>query len=190
MRRNRKSGVGVAGRTQCIAVRRWNRGVLVGLTSLAVGLHPAGAGLRPFTTLRPVVRLTDRPPATCLGRIATIVGTPGPNVLHGTDGPDVIAALGGSDVVHGRGGDDVVCGDAGSDILLGDLGNDTLSGGPGDVGVFGRQGEDTELGGPGDDLVDGGRGDDTADGGGGADACIEVGTWIGCEQHPRISGNG
>lgn len=46
----------------------------------------------------------------CDGRRATIVGTPGRDVLRGTPRADVIAALGGADVVRGLGGADVICG--------------------------------------------------------------------------------
>ena len=55
--------------------------------------------------------------ASCGGRRATIVGTPGRDVLRGTPGPDVIAGLAGNDVVTGLGGADVVCGGAGADRL-------------------------------------------------------------------------
>ena len=90
---------------------------------------------------------------TCEGRVATVVGTPGPDVLRGTDGDDVIVGLGGNDVVDGRGGTDVICGGAGNDVL---------------------------RGGAGDDIVRGEAGRDVAQGGGGADVCTaEVAQ---CEQ--------
>jgi hypothetical protein len=67
-------------------------------------------------------------PVRCDGKVATIVGTDGPDVLRGTDGDDVIAALRGNDVVLAGRGDDTVCGGEGADVLLGGDGNHTLLG--------------------------------------------------------------
>ena len=39
----------------------------------------------------------------CAGKIATITGTNGKNVLRGTPGADIIAGLGGKDTIRGRG---------------------------------------------------------------------------------------
>ena len=50
---------------------------------------------------------------TCLGQVATIVGTEGDDLLPGSPGNDVIAGLGGDDVIDSSLGNDVVCGDAG-----------------------------------------------------------------------------
>lgn len=63
----------------------------------------------------------DAAPPTCQGERATIVGTPGRDVLRGTAGRDVIAGLGGDDVLHGLGGSDLLCGGAGDDELYGGL---------------------------------------------------------------------
>ena len=71
--------------------------------------------------------------AICDGRVATIVGTPGPDTLVGTDGPDVIAGLQGNDTIDGRGGDDFICGG---------IGDDTIDGGQGFDVIFGAQGDD------------------------------------------------
>ena len=100
-------------------------------------------------------------PTTCDGRVATIVGTEGPDVLAGTNGADVIAGLQGDDIIVGLGGDDVICGG---------LGNDTISGGGGFDIIFGAQGDDiiyAARGGRPGDRVDtrgarifGGAGDD------------------------------
>ena len=105
--------------------------------------------------------------ATCHGRQATIVGTPGPETLTGTNGPDVIQALGGKDTVVGLGGNDLLCGSNGKDTLKGVKGNDTLIGGAG---------ADLLLGGPGKDRLFGGtpgapaqKSKDTCRGQGGAD---------------------
>ncbi len=59
------------------------------------------------------VPLADTPVANavpeCMGRAATIVGTPERDVIAGTKRADVIAALGGRDEVRGRGGKDLIC---------------------------------------------------------------------------------
>jgi Ca2+-binding RTX toxin-like protein len=83
---------------------------------------------------------------------ATIVGTPGPDVLAGTDGLDVIVALAGDDRIDGRGGNDRICADDG---------NDTVVGGPGADAVFGAGGNDMILGSDGDDLLFGEAGNDS-----------------------------
>jgi Ca2+-binding RTX toxin-like protein len=71
---------------------------------------------------------------TCYGRMATIVGTPGDDVIAGTNGPDVIAALGGNDVVDPWKGDDIVCGGSGHDSLSGWRGDDVLIAGAATTG--------------------------------------------------------
>lgn len=101
------------------------------------------------------------PAPTCNGLAATIVGTPGDDVIDGTDGDDVIAALDGNDVIRGGLGNDVICGGPGEDILSGQGANDTL---------FGEQDDDILDGGEGgccnvatntgDDVLYGGQGDD------------------------------
>jgi sugar lactone lactonase YvrE len=82
--------------------------------------------------------------ATCAGRPATIVGTPGRDRLRGTARRDVIAGLGGADVVHALGGNDLVCAGPGNDVVHGGPGRDVLHGGPG---------RDRLLGGPGRDVT-------------------------------------
>ena len=44
----------------------------------------------------------------CQGQVATLVGTPGDDILPGSPGDDVIAGLGGDDVINGDLGDDVI----------------------------------------------------------------------------------
>lgn len=114
----------------------------------------------------------------CGGATATIVGTPGNDVLRGTSGDDVIDAGDGDDTVLGGGGNDLICGGSGNDRVLGEGGHDTLIGGPGNdilVGgpgndrLFGQAGDDTLVGEDGDDLLVGGDGADRMDGGPGAD---------------------
>jgi Ca2+-binding RTX toxin-like protein len=70
----------------------------------------------------------------CEGRRATIVGTPGDDIIVGTEGDDVIDGLAGNDTISGLGGNDVLCGD---------LGDDRLDGGPGDDVLVGGLGADT-----------------------------------------------
>jgi len=108
----------------------------------------------------------------CGGKIVTILGTPGDDVIHGTDGPDVIHGLAGNDVIYGGKGNDVICGGdgddhliggAGSDFLLGGRGNDKLSGGDKGTKPHNKRGKpvaridhDRFDGGPGKDICDGG----------------------------------
>jgi len=112
---------------------------------------------------------------TCMGHLATIVGTPGPDVLTGTPGKDVIAGLGGDDVISGGDGVDTICGGpgddridggAGKDDLSGDTGNDTIDGGTEIDHLWGGDGNDTLTGGDAShNYLYGGRGDDHLIGG-------------------------
>lgn len=98
----------------------------------------------------------------CDGKVATIVGTAGNDMLTGTSGDDVIVGLAGDDIIRGGGGDDTICGGDGADGLYGDAGNDR---------VFGQRDQfhdeddsdswwegDYLHGGPGDDRLDAGLG--------------------------------
>ncbi len=87
----------------------------------------------------------------CMGLTATIVGTPGDDILSGTSGADVIHGLGGDDIITAKGGKDTVCGGSGSDSISGGRGDDAVRGGPG---------ADTMNGGYGNDTIDGGAGRD------------------------------
>ncbi len=131
------------------------------------------------------------PPITitpiCDGKPATIIGTPGDDVLIGSSADDVIVGLGGDDVIHGEGGFDSICGGEGDDELRGGRSNDRIFGGPGDdlikggwnndmldggAGndiVFGNSGRDSIFGGEGDDVLRGNEDQDVLDGGPGAD---------------------
>jgi Ca2+-binding RTX toxin-like protein len=100
-----------------------------------------------------------------LTETATILGTPGNDILSGTEGRDVIAALEGNDRIDALGGDDLICGDAGNDVMFGGAGNDDMFGGDGDDEMHGEDG---------DDLVDGGQGVDLGDGGPGTDIIRNV----------------
>jgi hypothetical protein len=53
----------------------------------------------------------------CFGKVPTLVGTEGADVLTGTRRRDVIVGLGGPDRLIGRGGNDLLCGNAGNDRL-------------------------------------------------------------------------
>jgi Ca2+-binding RTX toxin-like protein len=130
----------------------------------------------------------EAPPA-CFGKTATIVGTPGDDVLEGTSGPDVIVGLGGADWIKGRRGDDRICREAdgaaddaserereafieggnGADHVRGGRWRDSLSGGDGDDILHGLQRGDFLGGGRGRDVLFGGNGVEWARGGGGRD---------------------
>jgi len=62
----------------------------------------------------------------CAGLVATMVGTPGDDVLVGTTGDDVIAGLQGDDRIQALAGNDFVCGGEGTDTLIGGDGADRL----------------------------------------------------------------
>jgi M6 family metalloprotease-like protein len=125
--------------------------------------------------------------SNCNDRLATIVGTSGPDNIDGTAGDDVISGLGGDDVINGLGGNDLICGgwgsdrvdggdgddllfgNRGNDILLGDDGNDNLVGGVGDDKLEGGDGNDRLFGWSGKDQLFGGEGNDSLYGGDGDD---------------------
>jgi uncharacterized protein len=94
----------------------------------------------------------EREGASCLGRRATIVGTPDNDRIDGTGGPDVIVTGAGQDRIDAGGGDDIVCAGSGNDRVDGEDGNDRLFGGRGDDRLDGGSGRDQVDGGPGDDL--------------------------------------
>ncbi|MBN2117770.1 MAG: ExeM/NucH family extracellular endonuclease [Anaerolineales bacterium] len=110
--------------------------------------------------------------ATCNGLPATIVGTPGDDVLFGTHKRDVIVALGGNDIIYGGNGDDVICGNAGDDTIYGGNGNDILLGGSGGDALHGGNGNDKLDGGEDADTLTGGNGNDVLTGGSGTDTLI------------------
>jgi predicted extracellular nuclease len=110
--------------------------------------------------------------ATCNGLPATIVGTPGDDVIYGTNGADIIVGLGGNDTIYGGNGNDVICGDSGNDTLYGGNGNDTLLGSVGNDTLNGANGNDTLSGGDGDDALAGGGGNDSLNGGANTDALV------------------
>lgn len=105
------------------------------------------------------------PPVICDGRVATIVGTSGNDVLIGTADQDIINGMGGDDDITGLEGDDILCGGDGNDTIQGGDGKDRLVGGAGYDVIDGDEGNDVISGGDGQDRLDGGFGDDTLAGG-------------------------
>jgi Ca2+-binding RTX toxin-like protein len=107
----------------------------------------------------------------CFGKKATIVGTPGNDVIVGTHGVDVIRGLGGNDKIYAGGRRDYICGGRGADRIHGDkasptnyghVGNDRMSGGRGDDRLMGEgMGSwgtgDIFVADPGDDHITEGR---------------------------------
>lgn len=121
---------------------------------------------------------------TCLGEVATIVGSPGDDVLGGTTGDDVIVALGGDDVIRGLGGDDLICAGSGDDVVIAGRGDDIVLAGVGTDRVRGGAGTDTIRSGPGPDVLNGGRGWDDCFPGRGDDRRVR------CEEHPVAAPDG
>jgi DNA-binding beta-propeller fold protein YncE len=90
-------------------------------------------------------------PQRCAGRLPTVVGTTGKDVLRGSPYADVFSTLGGKDTVKALGGKDLVCGGPGKDKLVGGAGKDRL---------LGQGGKDSLAGGKGKDTCKGGKGAD------------------------------
>ncbi len=120
----------------------------------------------------PIALAADPPAVVCAGRAATLVGTPGDDLLIGTAGPDVIAARDGNDTIRAGDGDDVVCAGTGDDTVSGGGGADLLLGQPGADRLAGNAGTDQVYGGGGDDALEGGEGADTVVGGDGSDRAL------------------
>ncbi len=78
----------------------------------------------------------------CDGRVPTVVGDNGNNVLIGSPRADVIIGRSGADLVDGLGGNDRICGGGGNDALRGGSGNDRLDGGAGADVLIGGKGRD------------------------------------------------
>ena len=115
--------------------------MLVAVAVLPVVLAPEAAGV-----------------VWCDGQVATIVGTPGPDVIQGTEGPDVIAGLGGDDQIWGYGGPDCICGGDGDDWIWGGDGTNRIRGNAGDDVLSGGMHFDTIWGGRGHDEISPGWG--------------------------------
>ena len=70
-------------------------------------------------------------PVRCKRKLATILGTEGPDRLVGSKANDVILGDEGDDVIVGKGGKDKLCGEEGADKVKGGKGKDFCDGGPG-----------------------------------------------------------
>lgn len=103
--------------------------------------------------LRAVDKISPPKAWYCDGKLATILGTTGPDNLVGTEGDDVMVGLNGHDSIDGKGGNDLICGGSGNDKLSGGDGKDTLYGGDGDDVLSGGPGRDHLQGGPGKDTL-------------------------------------
>jgi Ca2+-binding RTX toxin-like protein len=110
----------------------------------------------------PVARAApaDTKTYVCFAEPATIVGTPGDDVLIGReDTADVIVGLGGNDIIFGSEAinartapGDRLCGGSGDDYIRGGVGEDRIQGGSGNDDVDGSYGYDV--------ITQGGRGND------------------------------
>jgi uncharacterized repeat protein (TIGR01451 family) len=107
----------------------------------------------------------------CGGLHATLIGTPGPDVLRGTPRRDVIVASRGADRIFSDGGRDVICAGGGGDLVRAGGRSDKVFGGRGADRLFGMAGGDSLRGGAGPDRLRGGRGADLLSGGRGDDQC-------------------
>lgn len=144
---------------------------------------PSGAALGARTAHTYRIQ-DDDPRVTCRGRIPTLIGTSGKDVLAGTKGPDVILGGDGDDIIDGAGGDDVICAGPGNDLVTGGSGNDSLVGQPGDDNLSGGAGVDDVLGGPGADVLAGGpNAGDYCAGGPGKDILAPA---AGCESKTGV----
>lgn len=147
-------------------------GALAAGTAL-LGAAPAGAEPKPAPA-----PLTCTDPRTGVALNATIVGTPGDDIIWATPG-SVVKALGGDDIVFTDdiGTRAVICLDGGadwsgpSDPANVSVGAFSITGGAGPDSITGGTGNDMLLGEEGNDSLTGGPGMDTADGGDGADRC-------------------
>ena len=153
------------------------RKMAVAAAALAIGL-PLAPNTASALSL-PVARTCDGEVATIVSAAATVVGTPGDDVIVATSiagqtirsggGDDTICGSAGADRIFAGDGDDVVLAGNGDDTIDGWNGDDTIDGGFGRDNVAGGSGADDITGGPGNDIVAGNTGDDQITGGGGDD---------------------
>ena len=123
--------------------------LLVGIVCVPeAGVSRAAAGWvdergpAPPGTARPAAVERGAGRFECYGRLATIVGTTGPDVLTGTSGRDVIVGRRGRDVIDGRGGNDYICAGPGDDLVDGGGGDDNIEASVGDDALDGGPGRD------------------------------------------------
>lgn len=120
-------------------------------------------------------------PATIVSSAATIVGTPGrdvivvkgsrPHTVNAGAGNDLICGSVGPDTINAGSGRDVVFAGSGADVVNGGGGADVLKGGLGPDRVFGGTGQDVISGGLGVDALQGGLSVDTLAAGTGTNFC-------------------
>jgi poly-gamma-glutamate synthesis protein (capsule biosynthesis protein) len=108
--------------------------------SRALALSPPGVALA----------ASPWPEVSCDGTRATVVGTPGDDVILGTDAAEVITGRAGNDRIDAGGGNDLVCGGPGADHLAGGAGRDVVLGGDGNDVLTGDV-RDVLIGDGGDD---------------------------------------
>lgn len=121
---------------------------------------------------------------TCLGRPATMSGTPGNDTLRGSRGVDVIHGMAGDDTILGLQGQDFICGGAGDDTVsfagqtapaTAYIGETSPASGVSDListdveNLIGGSGPDTLVGDYRANVIEGGDGADQITAGGGAD---------------------
>jgi Ca2+-binding RTX toxin-like protein len=118
------------------------------------------------------------PVPTCAGKRATIIGTPGNDVIFGIRRNDVIVGLGGRDEIRGGAAADTICGGGGNDVirglggadrLYGNSGRDRISGGARNDRINGGTSHDRLSGASGRDRITGASGNDRLSGGSAAD---------------------
>ena len=114
----------------------------------------------------------EAPTVKCGGRQATIVGTPGNDLLVGSAGDDVIFSGAGDDRVFSSGGADLICAGGGNDLVSSGARPDEVLAGRGADRVIGGGGGDVLRGGGGPDRLRGGPGPDLLAGGLGRDRCF------------------
>jgi uncharacterized repeat protein (TIGR01451 family) len=122
-------------------------------------------------TATATTRVLAPPAVTCHGHPATIVGTPGADLLTGSPGNDVIFAGAGNDRIVSSSGSDLICAGAGSDVIRSGGQPDRVFAGPGADRILGGAGGDVLRGGRGPDRIRGDRGPDLLIGGPGRDRC-------------------
>ncbi|MEG4581643.1 S8 family serine peptidase [Microcoleus sp. MON1_C5] len=89
--------------------------------------------------------------------MATINGTPGPDLQRGTAESDIISGLTGNDTLYGLGANDQLLGNEDNDTLWGGKGNDIARGDIGNDQIFGDRGSDILYGDDGIDTLTGGN---------------------------------
>ncbi len=116
--------------------------VLAGDVGTLFDVDPQSGSVTPLSTAFNFIEGLEVEPPSCSGRLATIVGTPRPDVLRGSSSADVIAGLGGGDIIRGLDSADRICGGRGRDKIGGGDGGDRIDGGGGDDRCSGGKGRD------------------------------------------------